>query len=173
MISDGEKLKRLFDLYEKKMYRTAFQILKDAGQAEDAVQDAFIKVMSYLDKIKDPEASDTKHYMVRVIRSSAIDIYRKNQKDLDKLLWDPEDIFKDQMSFEDKNLVQIENRSIIKHMLAALSPKYREVLELKHYFGLSHREIALLLGVSENVVSKRYERAKRIVLEMMGDEVHG
>lgn len=155
------------------MYRTAFQILKDAGQAEDAVQDAFIKVMSYLDKIKDPEALDTKHYMVRIIRSTAIDIYRKNQKDLDKILWDSEDVLKNQKSFEEKKLSQIENRSIIDQMLTALGSKYREVLELKCYFGLSHREIAQLLEVSENTVAKRYERAKQVVLEMMGDEMYG
>ena len=62
---------------------------------------------------------------------------------------------------------------LLKHMLAALSPKYREVLDLKYYFGLSHREIATLLDVSENVVSKRYEKAKRIILEMMEDEMYG
>lgn len=155
------------------MYKTAFQILKDEGQAEDAVQDAFIRVISHLDQIKAPDALDTKYYMVRIIRSTAIDIYRKNQKDLDNLLWDSEDIFKNQKSFDDQNLVQIENRYVIKRILLALSPKYREVLELKCYFGLSHREIAALLEVSENVVSKRYERAKRIVLEMMGDDMYG
>ena len=36
ILSDSQKLERLFDLYEKKMYGTAFQILRDEGQAEDA-----------------------------------------------------------------------------------------------------------------------------------------
>lgn len=38
MLSDSEKLERLFELYEKKMYAAAFRILQDVGQAEDAVQ---------------------------------------------------------------------------------------------------------------------------------------
>ena len=77
MLSDSEKLEMLFDLYEKKMYGTAFQILRNVGQAEVAVQDAFIRVMSHLNQIKSPESPETIHFMIKVIRSAAIDIYRK------------------------------------------------------------------------------------------------
>lgn len=169
MLSDSEKLERLFELYEKKMYGTAFRILKDEGQAEDAVQDAFVRVMSHLDKIKLPESEETKHFMVKVIRSAAIDIYRKNQRERENVLYDPEDIFKNQKMSSDRKLDTVEERYMIQRVLLALDAKYREVLELKYYFGLSHREIAMLLEVSEDTVAKRYERAKRIALKMMGD----
>lgn len=85
MLSDSEKLERLFELYEKKMYATAFQILQDVGQAEDAVQDAFIRVMSHMNQIKSPESQETKHFMIKVIRSAAIDIYIAKIKENGKM----------------------------------------------------------------------------------------
>ena len=94
ILSDSQKLERLFDLYEKKMYGTAFQILRDEGQAEDAVQDAFLRVMAHISRINQPESVETQRFMVKVIRSAAIDIYRKNRKERENTVFDPEDIQK-------------------------------------------------------------------------------
>ncbi|NCC01399.1 MAG: sigma-70 family RNA polymerase sigma factor [Clostridia bacterium] len=168
--TDKEKLEQLFALYEKQMYGTAFRILQDTGQAEDAVQDAFLKIMPRLSQIKVPDSIETKRLMLRIIRSTAIDIYRKNRREWEHTIFDPEDIQKNQKSFMDENLSQIENRQMIQRALLALDQKYREVLELKCYFGLSHREIGLLLEITEDTVAKRYERAKKIALKMIGDD---
>lgn len=170
MLLDSEKLERLFELYEKKMYGTAFQILRDAGQAEDAVQDAFIRVMSHLNQIKLPESSETKHFMVKVIRSAAIDIYRRNQRERENMFFDSENIFKNQKAGSDRDINLAEDRHVIQRALLALDTKYREVLELKYYFGLSHREIAVLLDISEDTAAKRCERAKKIAMKMIGDD---
>lgn len=173
MLSNSEKLERLFDLYEMKMYKTAFRILNDEGQAEDAVQDAFVKVMSCLHKIKDPQALETKYYMLRLIKSTAIDIYRKNKKDWENLLWDSEDFLKNQKVYDDTGILKCESRQMIRTILEMLDQKYRDILELKYYFGLSHRECSRLLGVSEDVIAKRLERAKRMALKMMEDDLDG
>lgn len=169
ILSDSEKLEQLFDLYEKSMYGTAFRILRNEGQAEDAVQDAFLRIMSHLKQIKAPDSSETKQFMVRIIKSAAIDIYRKNQREWAFTVFDPEDVQKNQMAGSDRSLDTIEDRQVIQRALMALDKKYREVLELKCYFGLSHREIALLLEISEDAAAKRYERAKKIALKMIGD----
>lgn len=169
MLSDSDKLERLFELYEQKMYATAFQILKDAGQAEDAVQDGFMRVMAHIHQIKSPESSETKHFMIKVIRSAAIDIYRKNQRERENVFFDPEDVFKNQKLSNNREIDRVEDRCMIQRALLALDVKYREVLELKCYFGLNHREIAMLLEISEDTVAKRYERAKKIAMKMIGD----
>jgi len=168
--TDKEKLEQLFALYERQMYGTAFRILQDTGQAEDAVQDAFLKIMPRLSQIKVPDSIETKRLMLRIIRSTAIDIYRKNRREWENTIFDPEDIQKNQKSFMDQNLSRIENRQMIQRALLALDQKYREVLELKCYFGLSHREMGLLLEITEDAVAKRYERAKKIALKMIGDD---
>lgn len=131
--------------------------------------DAFIRVMSHLNQIKSPESPETKHFMIKVIRSTAIDIYRKNQREWENVFYDPEDVFKNQKMSNDRGMDTVEDRHVVQRALLALDAKYREVLELKCYFGLSHREIVMLLEISEDTVAKRYERAKKIAIKMIGD----
>ena len=57
--SDSEKLERLYELYEQKMYAVAFSILRNEWQAEDAVQDAFVRLLKNIRKLRDLE--DEKH----------------------------------------------------------------------------------------------------------------
>jgi len=127
--------------------------------------------MAHISQINQPESVETQRFMVKVIRSAAIDIYRKNRKERENTVFDPEDIQKNRKGFEDRNLDTVENRQTIQRALLALDKKYREVLELRCYFGLSHKEIALLLDISEETAAKRYQRAKRIALKMIGDGV--
>ena len=62
---------------------------------------------------------------------------------------------------------------MIRTILEMLDQKYRDILELKYYFGLSHRECSRILGASEDVIAKRLERAKRMALKMMEDDLDG
>lgn len=71
------KLEELYRLYERPMYHIAMAILKNHYQAEDAVSDAFGRLISGLDKLDKPESVQTKAYIIKVIRSTAINIYRK------------------------------------------------------------------------------------------------
>ena len=52
---DSEKLEQLYGLYEKKMYAVAYSILHNEWQAEDAVQDAFVRLFKNIRKIKNLE----------------------------------------------------------------------------------------------------------------------
>jgi len=53
-------LEQLYDAYEHKMYGIAYSILNNVGQAEDAVQDAFIKLIPYLGDINSVVSVQTK-----------------------------------------------------------------------------------------------------------------
>ena len=57
--SDSEKLERLYELYEQKMYAVAFSILRNEWQAEDAVQDAFVRLLKNIRKLRDLEDEKT------------------------------------------------------------------------------------------------------------------
>ena len=50
--SDSETLEQLYDLYEQKMYAVAFSILHNEWQAEDAVQDAFVRLFKNIRRLK-------------------------------------------------------------------------------------------------------------------------
>lgn len=70
MQSAKEKLQTLYQIYEKPMYHIAYAILHHPQQAEDAVSEAFCRVIRHLDKIGEPEHPKTKQYMIKIIRSS-------------------------------------------------------------------------------------------------------
>ena len=74
---DSEKLKILYELYEQPMYRIAFAVLHSSPLAEDAVSDAFVTVIRHLNKFKEPDSDKAKAYIIKIIKSSAINIYRK------------------------------------------------------------------------------------------------
>ena len=60
-----EKLHTLYKIYEKPMYHIAYAILHHTQQTEDAVSEAFCRVIANLHKIGDPESPQTRQYMMR------------------------------------------------------------------------------------------------------------
>ena len=80
-----EKLHQLYALYEQPLYRIAYAILHQTEQAEDAVSDAFLKIIPHLDQIESPDSPKTKAFLIQVIRNTAINQYRKNAKDAERL----------------------------------------------------------------------------------------
>ena len=73
-----------FKLYEQKMYQVAYSVLHDQGLAEDAVQEAFVKLMKHNVYFEDLESDECKRYMITVIKHSSIDIYNKKRKEREK-----------------------------------------------------------------------------------------
>lgn len=63
-----EKLHTLYKIYEKPMYHIAYAILHHTQQTEDAVSEAFCRVIANLHKIGDPESPQTRQYMIQIIR---------------------------------------------------------------------------------------------------------
>lgn len=66
--NDYDKVERLYKLYEQKMYTVAYSILNNIWQAEDAVSEAFVKLIRNLHKIKEPESEKTKRFIIRVTK---------------------------------------------------------------------------------------------------------
>ena len=60
-----EKLHQLYALYEQPLYRIAYAILHQTEQAEDAVSDAFLKIIPHLDQIESPDSPKTKAFLIQ------------------------------------------------------------------------------------------------------------
>ena len=67
------------------MYHIAFSILHDSYLAEDAVMNAFMRMLERQYAVDDPKSEEAKHLVIRVIRSAAIDLYRKNKSEQERL----------------------------------------------------------------------------------------
>ncbi len=146
-----------YSLYEQKMYRVAFAILNDSAAAEDAVQDAFVRLMKSKKVFDDAKSDDCKRYIIAVIKSSAINIYRVRKKDFRLIsLSDHDEILE-----SESNEQELHESIDIETILDKLPLKYKDVVKLLVVDNLSVRETAHALNITESSVRKRFERAKK------------
>ncbi len=145
------KFEQVYLRYRDLMYHLANEILRNDRDAEDAVHDAFLYLVEHLDKIEDPQCPKTKSYIVTIVESKAIDIYRrKNRHPL--------------LSLEGINLgwePDLGQASAITQCFAQLPKRYRQVLLLKYSHGYSDRELARMLHITPANAAKLVYRAKQ------------
>lgn len=160
-------LEELYRLYEQKMYRLAYSVLRDEGQAEDAVQDAFCKIYEMLDKFKDPESVKTKRFIMKIVKNKAIDQYRRNRREYELMeeVKDETDCF----AANDGKIRTVIDRELLSQIMNALPDDYKEVIVCRTFYELTVRETADVVGVSEAAVRKRFERAKKMIQNLSGE----
>ncbi len=156
-----DSIVRCYQLYKQKMYHIAFSILNDPFQAEDAVMDALEKLLKQGKGIPDPDAASAKHLIIKVTRSAAIDIYRKNRRRAENEYLAADEPMAAETVDEsaDPALINDEMPSVLLH----LPPKYQEILYLKYVRESSTQEIAQATGLSEAAVRKRLQRGLEMI----------
>ena len=154
-----------YRLYEQKMYRVAYRILHDEGCAEDAVHEAFIRMMKKDVFFEDACSDECKRYIIKVIKNVSINIYNKNKRKNEVIyLSDRED----EIPYEDERLNS--NDVDIIEYISYLPDKYYDVVDCLINKNLSVKETANELGITEVNVRKRFERAKTMLRNMVKGE---
>lgn len=160
--NDRLKFKQIYCDYKDIMFKKAYSILKSKELAEDAVHNAFIKIIKYLPKIYNPQDEKTKWYVIVVAENEAKKIYNREHKIVQIEFKDMESNF----VLEDiiESIIEVET---IKNMIAELPDIYKAPMSLKYYNELSVKEIAAVLSMSTHTVYKRLERGKIILLKLL------
>ena len=147
--ADRPKLERLYLEYRSVMFCAANEILHNEHEAEDAVQQAFVKIAENLDKVLDELSNKTKAFVVTIAENTAIDRYRKLKRHGDCELC------------EEACGIEANSADELVSCILKLPARYRQFILLKYYHGYSTREIAKLLGMSSAAASKTAQRAKQ------------
>lgn len=162
---DHDKFRRIYEQYGKLMLYRAEQILKDSYLAEDAVHQAFLKIIPNLNKISKVKCNKTKHFLVVVVERAAIDIYRKEQRR------------KEMISEKNLELLAADSRDLsecvlnpVEKCIYQLPEIYKEIFVLKHCCGYSNHEISEILHVKENTIRQRMARGKELLKESLAKE---
>lgn len=160
-------IEKSYKLYEQKMYQIAYLILHDSGLAEDAVQEAFLKLMKRNIYFKDPKSDDCKRYIITVIKHASIDIYNKKKREREIMY----------LSDEDANIADVSDPNSgnpdMEELISDLPSKYYAVVHCLTIKNLSVKETSAELGITEAAVRKRFERAKLLLKTIMkGREEH-
>ncbi|SEH61070.1 RNA polymerase sigma-70 factor, ECF subfamily [Ruminococcus flavefaciens] len=152
---DSSKLTTLYSLYEQPMYRIAYAVLHDEGLAEDAVSDAFIRILGKLHKFDDCRSAKTRSYIIKVIKSTSINIYRKNKRR-----------FTEEVPIDDALQIadirtDTEKKQQVDNILSTLDEPDRSIVMMRCIREMSWREVAEKLSLTESNVRKRFERTKK------------
>ena len=164
---DKRKLELLYEKYNRLMYVVAMRVLHHPQDAEDACLTSWEKVIKNLDKIDKIDCQKTKSFLVIIVERTAIDLYRKNQKKNQKV--QEMDEFETSPFFckHERGYGESEMMEVF-HKIPKL---YAEVLILRYVNELGVSEIAELLNIKQNTVSKRIARGIAIIRkEWLGNE---
>ena len=77
---DSEIIEEYYDMYEQKIFRLANAILGDTWQAEEAVQETFLKIIRHRDVVRRMTDDKRAAYITRIAKNISIDMYRKNKR---------------------------------------------------------------------------------------------
>lgn len=151
---DKRKFERLYIEYKQTMFYAAERILKDSHAAEDAVHQAFIRVINHLDKIDETNCPKTRAFLVVIVEHISIDIYRKRKRE-HLVSYDEIEIY----VHDEKTIA--ESPDDVVAAIASLPIDYSTVIRLKFSQGYNDTEIAQILNLNEENVRKRIYRAKK------------
>ncbi len=152
--------------YEKRLYNVVYRICKNEEDAQDVLQDAFVKIYTGLHKFREESSFYT--YAYRVASNTAIDFVRKAAKsnNTESIYKEGEggeytlEIADERPSPEEETL----NNELSRELFAAinsLQTDHREALVLRDVDGLSYDEISDILGITLGTVKSRINRARQ------------
>ena len=157
---DREKAAELYKLYSSIMLYIAKSILHDHYLAEDAVIEAFIKIMDNLNKINKINCSQTRRFVAVIVRNVAFDFFKHRNRCKEVPIDNNLDYLVTEKPILDKFTTK-EACSKITDAITKLNKNYFDILYLKIKFDYSNKEISKILKISEDNVKMRLSRASK------------
>ncbi len=175
-----ESLAKLILPYAPGLYRGALRFTRNPADAEDARQDAFLKVIRGLEQFAgarkwDQKGDDLHAWVSRIGRNASIDIIRKRRNGRILSLEEPTGIAEETVGSgiatsnenPEESFARLEMRKRLADSIKRLSPEMRRVCLLRDVLGYSTQEVADRLGISSLTVRLRLFRARRRLREKL------
>jgi RNA polymerase sigma-70 factor (ECF subfamily) len=150
----------LYKRFSPRMYAVSLRYAGNAEEAEDILQEAFVKVFKKLDSFR--AEGSFEGWVRRIFVNTAIEHFRRKRYMMPVTE-------KEENTIEGKYLSVLDDLAARDIMLLVqeLSPGYRTVFNLYVVEGYTHKEIADMLGISEGTSKSQLSRAKVILQEMV------
>ena len=162
---DERSFKQFVSSHGKELERIAFKILNNKSDAEDACQEALIKLYLNFDKYKGLGEKRLLLLGAMIVKRCAIDIYRENHKRSNETI----SIEENEEAYEIVHLDELPDNDLAIYM-TELKESDRELLMLRYSFGYGADEIADILGITKQGVYKKIKRAKERLTRIMADD---
>lgn len=157
-------IEKLFCEYESQMFSVAYSILQHRQEAEDVVENAFLKVIEQMANLHLDINIHTQALLTIITKNIALNEIKKQKRQLDHEI-DIDDIetipapeFKGSLSY-----------SKIKELINKLPSDLKHVVIMRYILGYTSEETAKLLDISSSAVYKRISASKKLLIKLMED----
>jgi RNA polymerase sigma factor (sigma-70 family) len=158
---DRKSQQRVYEMHYSKMLGVCIRYARDVDQAQDILQDGFIKVFSNIAKFN--RQGSFEGWIRRIMVNTSIDFFRKNKNEY-LLLGNDESIEKYMpVEFEEEEEDQEFEftASQVIEAMQSLSPAYRTIFNMYVFENLQHKQIAEKLGISVGTSKSNLAKAKK------------
>lgn len=162
---DATSFKQQFLPYHQKLYRVAFRLMGNAQDAEDMVQEAYLKLWKKRDEL--PQVSSIEAYCVTLIKNLCYDELRSAHIDEDSRL--PEEL---NLSTDNNVAHEVEQRDEInqvKKLIGQLPQQQKQVILLRDVNDCSFEEIEQATGLSAINIRVLLSRARKKIREQFNE----
>lgn len=152
--------KKLYEIFASKMMAICYRYVPSTAEAEDILQEGFIKVFRHLHTFKNEGSLEG--WIRRIMVNTALNHLKKTKRSfIEKNIDDAHDA-----SIDAEALSLLHEREIFNH-INELPVGYRTVINLYAIEGYSHKEIGALLNITESTSRSQYTRAKSLLKKRM------
>lgn len=161
-----DEFARLVERYSDPIYRLAIKMLGNTQDAEDVLQETFLKAFRSIQNFKGFSSAGT--WLYRIAVNEALMLIRKRKPEQKQVVLDADESDDDQIPVQiadwepvpEDQLMSAENLTHLNALVQSLSPALRVVFLLRDVQEMSVKETAEVLGISEESVKTRLSRAR-------------
>lgn len=168
-VDSSKTIAALVDEYSAALYRVAYSVMRNSAEAEDAVQEAFLRVLKHRDKLS--EIRDLRVWLVRITWNVVLDKKRrsKTRPENDDIA-DYARVLPSSERRADDEIISSQEHARILGLIDRLPAKERQALLLSAIDELTTAQIAAVLKTTESSVRSRIFRARRELSALLDKE---
>lgn len=155
---------KLYRRYAPRLYASCLRIVGNPPEAEEATQDAFLKILTHMEQYRDGQCFEA--WMSRIAVHTAIDYVRRQSPEMEELTDRLPEPLPDEAEEEREAEIQY-TVARVKAAIGDLPAGCRVVLSLYLFEGYDMEEIASILGIQPASVRSQYLRAKQKLIELL------
>ena len=164
MLEINEQFTQIYDLHYRMVYRYLFYKTGNKQLTEDLTSETFLKAYTNFTRFDEKKAA-VQTWLMTLAKNTFIDNYRKCKNQLYELSDEMQDI----TNFEDE-VLSADTYTILYKAMGDLGENDRNLIALKYSSELKNKEIAVMLGKSENqtavMIGRAMEKLKKILIKM-------